>query len=154
MRNSGFTLVELLVALAVLAIVSAIAVPIYEAYADRTYRSQAQTDLLNCAQALERFNSINFTYEGAADNDADGVPDGVPGGEDGPLATQICDPLSVRENRYAIAVDAEETTFVLTATPQGSMDGDGFLQYDSTGLRAWDRDDNDAISAEEQTWED
>ena len=148
MRNSGFTLIELLVALAIFAIISAVAMPLYTAYSERTFRSQAQSDLLNCAQALERFASNNFTYVGAADSDADGVPDA----EDGPIATQICDPLSVRENRYTFALDAEQTTFVITATPQNAMDGDGILQYSNTGVRGWDRDGNDIVEADEQTW--
>jgi type IV pilus assembly protein PilE len=149
MRNSGFSLIELLVALAILAIVSAVAVPLYTQYADRTYRTQAQSDLLNCGQALERFASIAFSYENAADTDTDGVGDA----DAGPIATQICNPLSVRENRYTIAVVGDAAGFTLTATPQGEMAGDGILTYDSAGVRGWDRDGNDAISAAEQTWE-
>ena len=149
MRNSGFTLIELLVALAILAIISAIAIPLYTAYSERTFRSQAQSDLLNCAQALERFASNSFSYVGAADSDADGVPDA----EDGPIATQICDPLSVRDNRYTFALDAEPTTFVITATPQNAMEGDGILEYSNAGVRGWDRDGNDAVEADEETWE-
>jgi len=151
MRNSGFSLIELLVALAIFAIISAIALPLYTAYTDRTYRSQAQSDLLNCAQALERFASNNFTYVGAADSDADGVPDA----EDGPIATQICDPRSddPASDRYTFALDAEPNTFVITATPQNAMAGDGILQYTNAGVRGWDRNGNDAIEADEQTWD-
>ncbi len=149
MRNSGFSLIELMVALAILAIVSAIAVPLYTQYADRTFRTQAQSDLLNCAQALERFASIAFSYENAADTDADGLGDD----DSGPIAVQICDPISVRENRYAIAVDGDTTGFTLTATPQGEMADDGLMTYDSAGVRGWDRDGNDVIAATEQTWE-
>lgn len=149
MRNSGFSLIELLVALAILAIVSAIAVPLYTQYADRTYRSQAMSDLLNCGQGLERFASIAFSYENAADTDADGLGDA----DAGPIAVQICDPQSVREARYAIAVDGDDTGFTLTATPQGEMADDGLITYDSAGVRGWDRDDDDAIANDEQTWE-
>ena len=37
MRNAGFTLVELLVALAIMAVVSAIALPLYTQFSDRTF---------------------------------------------------------------------------------------------------------------------
>jgi type IV pilus assembly protein PilE len=150
MRNSGFSLIELLVALAILAIVSAIAVPIYSQFSDRTYRSQAMSDLLNCAQGLERFASINFTYENAADTDADGVGDA----DAGVIALQICDPVSVRENRYVVTVNGDDTGFNLTATPQGNLADDGIVTYSSAGVRGWDRDGNDAISTAEETWED
>lgn len=138
-----------MVALAILAIVSAIAVPLYTQYADRTYRSQAMSDLLNCGQGLERFASINFSYQNAADTDADGLGDA----DAGLIATQICDPASVRENRYAITVVGDDTGFTLTATPQGEMADDGLITYDSAGIRGWDRSGNDAIEADEQTWE-
>lgn len=150
MRNSGFSLIELLVALAILAIVSAIAVPLYTDYSEGAYRSEAQADLLVCAQAMERFASINFTYEGAADTDADGLGDA----DAGAIAATICDPDSVRAGRYAITVDADAATFSLTATPEGVMDGDGFLRTDNTGLREWDRDNSTNIGAGEDTWED
>ena len=54
-KKTGFTLIELLIALAIMAIVSAIAVPLYTSYSHRTFRNEAQADLLNCAQGLERF---------------------------------------------------------------------------------------------------
>jgi len=149
MRNSGFSLIELLVALAILAIVSAIAVPLYQAYSDRTFRSQAQSDLLNCAQSMERFASVSFSYEGAADTDADGAPDA----DNGPIATDLCNPRSVQDGRYAITVAGTPTTFILTATPQGELADDGLMTYDNAGVRGWDRDGNDAIEADEQTWE-
>lgn len=149
MRNSGFSLIELLIALVILAIVAAIALPLYSAYSDRTFRSQAQADLLNCGQALERFASINFSYEGAADTDADGAPDA----DNGPIASQICDPISFQEDRYDITVVGTPTTFTLTATPKGQMAGDGLMTYDNAGVRAWDRNGNNAIDAGEQTWE-
>lgn len=149
MRNSGFSLIELMVALAILALVSAIAVPLYTQYADRTFRTQAMSDLLNCGQGLERFASISFSYENAADTDADGIGDA----DAGPIATQICDPVSVQENRYVITVDGDATGFTLTADPQGEMSEDGLLTYNSAGVRGWDRDGNDTIAAAEQTWE-
>jgi type IV pilus assembly protein PilE len=149
MRNSGFSLIELMVALAIMALVAAIAVPLYTQYADRTYRSQAMSDLLNCGQGLERFASINFSYENSADTDADGLGDA----DAGPIAAQICDPASVREDRYVIAVDGDDTGFTLTATPQGEMAEDGLITYNSAGVRGWDRDGNDTIAAAEETWE-
>ncbi|MEE8244776.1 MAG: type IV pilin protein [Pseudomonadales bacterium] len=146
-KKTGFTLIELLIALAILAIVSAIAVPLYTTYSQRTYRNEAQGDLLNCAQGLERFASINFTYRGSADTDADGLGDA----DNGPIAAEICGTQS--QLRYAITVAATAAGFVLTADPQaGPMVTNGFITLDDGGNRAWDQDDNNAIGAGEDDW--
>lgn len=150
MRVSGFTLIELLIAVAIMAIISAVAVPMYTNYSERTYRSEAGADLFGCAQALERFASVNFTYQNSADTDADGLGDA----DAGPIASEICRPLSVRQGRYTIAVNATAATFAFTATPVGFMAGNGILTLDDAGNRGWDQnDDGDTTDDGEQTWE-
>ena len=84
-RIKGFTLIELMVAVAILALLSAIAIPVYTRYSDRTYRSEAMADLLDCAQALERRASQTFDYLGAAAGGAD----------DGAIDVAVCQPESV-----------------------------------------------------------
>lgn len=65
MRN-GFTLIELVVAMLVLAILTAIAVPSYSNYTHRAKRSDATRTMTIDAQALERCYSQGFTYVGCA----------------------------------------------------------------------------------------
>ena len=151
MRNAGFSLIELLIALAIMAIVAAVALPLYNQFTDRAFRSEAQADLLDCAQALERFASISFSYENASDTDADGIGD-----DDGPgpIASQICTPGSAAAGRYAFTVVGSATAFTLTADPQGSLADDGLMTYNSVGVRGWDQNgDDDTTDADEQTWE-
>ncbi len=102
-RQRGLTLIELLVALAIFAIISTIAVPIYTQYSIRTYVAEAQADLLRCAGGMERYASANFSYE-------DAVP-----AEDDPVSTDICTPET---DRFTITVtEMSASTFELTATP-------------------------------------
>ena len=149
----GFTLTELLVVLVILSLISSVALPLYTMYSERTYRTEAQADLLGCAQAMERFASEGFTYLGAADSDGDGIGDG----NTGPLATEICDPHSQDQGRYTFSVAAEAGGFVLTATPVdaagNAMRDDGFMTIDDAGNREWDSDDSGAIGDGEDTWE-
>jgi type IV pilus assembly protein PilE len=62
MRNKGFTIIELMVALAILGVLAAIAVPAYLGYTKRANRSDATRTMTVDAQALERCYSQNFTY--------------------------------------------------------------------------------------------
>jgi len=130
------------VALAILAIVSAVAVPIYREYSIRTQRTNAQKDLMVCAQSLERLASMTFTYAGHVG----------PGGDTGPVTANICVPTTTM---YAIAVQAADVdSFTVRATPtSGPVMDDGMLEMDANGAQRWDRsDDGDFGDADEASW--
>ena len=141
MKSRGFTLIELLVALVIFSIISAIAIPLYTQYSQRSFRTELMSDMLVCAQALERFNAINFTYVGAN-----------PGGDDTALDATLCNPNSVRQGRYAITAVTTVDTYDLTAVPAGPMDGDGNITIDEAGNRTWD-EGNDGLGAGDNDWE-
>jgi type IV pilus assembly protein PilE len=62
MKRNGFTLVELMIAVLIVGILAAIAIPSYANYVKRANRSDATRSLSATAQALERCYSQNFTY--------------------------------------------------------------------------------------------
>lgn len=140
-RARGFTLVELMIAVAILAIIAAVALPLYTQYSVRTYRTEAQADLLNCAQGMERYAAQNFDYDGAVAAFAAGT---------------ICNPRSDDQGRYniGVAVPADDQ-FILTATPVGGAVADEELMtYNQAGVRGWDLNgDGDTDDAGEDTWE-
>lgn len=111
----GFTLIELMIVVAIIGILAAIAYPSYQEYVKRAQRSQARTILLENTQFLERnFTEANKYHQNAA-------------GADLTLPFQTSPKAGEGTAVYDIALVADTTTFTLTATPVagGLMDGDG-----------------------------
>ena len=61
-ENAGFTLVELLIVLAIVGILSALALPSYSEYVRRGHRAEARAGLWHAAQWLERAATANGVY--------------------------------------------------------------------------------------------
>ncbi|MHA7816201.1 MAG: type IV pilin protein [Pseudohaliea sp.] len=146
--TAGFTLIELMIVVSIVAILAAVALPSYQGYLVRATRSDAQSALLGFAQAMERFYNRNYSFAGAA---AGGGTTGSPAADVFPSTAPVDgDPF------YNLTIEAADaTSYRLRATPiAGSRQaGDGFLELDSLGRRSWDRDDDGAIGAAESTWE-
>ncbi len=61
-RCNGFTLLDLLVAVTIMSIVGAIAIPGYTAYAERSRVTQAIAEIYEISLAIDRFNAETFAY--------------------------------------------------------------------------------------------
>lgn len=64
-KNSGFTLIELMVTVAIVAILAAVAVPSYKDYSMRGKIPQATNNLATLRVQLEQYYQDNRTYVGA-----------------------------------------------------------------------------------------
>ncbi|WDS38209.1 type IV pilin protein [Pseudoxanthomonas sp.] len=60
--KGGFTLIELMIAVAVVAILAAIAYPSYQEQVRKSRRAQAKADLVELTQMAERYRTVNNTY--------------------------------------------------------------------------------------------
>lgn len=63
-RQSGFTLIELAIVVAIVAILSAIAIPAYNEQVRKSRRGAGKAVIMETVQALERFHTVNNTYSG------------------------------------------------------------------------------------------
>lgn len=124
-KSKGFTLIELMIVVAAVAILAAIAIPSYNDAVRKSRRGQAKADMVEYAQMAERFHTINGTYVGF---------DVVPGA---PLPLQ-----SPREAgataRYTLDYGTPTaSTFTITATALGDQTNDycGNLSINQAGIK-------------------
>ena len=114
----GFSLIELMIVLAIVAILAAIAVPSYQTQVSDGRRADAVAVLTQSRQLMERYYSKNYSYAN--------VPAGT-------LPTKS--PLDGTTTYYAITVASTATTFTITATPQDTSDRCGVLTIDQAGAK-------------------
>ena len=129
-RSKGFTLIELMITVAIVAILAAIAVPAYNSSVAKSRRADAKSALMSFAQAMERHYTVNNTYAGAANAGGDtGAPAIFP--------TEA--PIDGSTKFYDLTITAADVdSFTLRAAPKGAQAGDGNLEIDNTGVKRWD----------------
>jgi type IV pilus assembly protein PilE len=120
-RQGGFTLIELMVACAVVAILAAVAYPSYLSHVRKSARAAAKAQMMDIANREQQFLLANRNYVTRSQLEASGfsLPQDVNA-----------------KYTYAIAVTSAPPTFGITFTPIGGQVEDGPLTLNSDGTKS------------------
>ncbi|MCC4587445.1 type IV pilin protein [Xanthomonas sp. NCPPB 1067] len=120
--GNGFTLIELMIVVAVVGILAAVAYPSYAEHIRKSRRAQAKADLVEYAQLAERSHTTNNTY--ANYRFANG-------------STTTQSPREGGAAQYTVTFAGNQSTFTLTAAPQGAQAKDvcGTMTLNQAGVK-------------------
>ena len=145
MRSKGFTLIELMIVIAIIGILVSVAMPNYRHYVLESQRTDAQAKMLQMIDVQERFNLNNRGYTTTLNGDPAIDGDGLDYPTDPVIISFNGNPaFSIRAaDCLASAVIYPDTPdlgrcFRLIATPMGDQVNDGGLIVDNRGRKVLD----------------
>lgn len=148
--QQGFSLTELLIAMAIMSILTMIAVPSYQEHLQKSRIAMAKADLMELAGFLERQRTVNACYNGTA---CDQTATQLIANQSSPILDMLSDDTA---QYYDVTLTAlTNSTFTLRATPDTStsQNGTGYLEVLHTGQQRWDKNnDGDTTDTGEGNW--
>lgn len=131
-RSRGFTLIELIVVVAILAILAGFAVPSYMQYVLRSHRVEARNALQEMANRLQQNYSVTRTWSKLGDGTDVVIGNALP------LKWNLSQTPASGSARYLITVvSVSDTGYQLKATAQGAQASDicGAMFLDQSGSK-------------------
>lgn len=142
-RESGFTLIELMIVVTIIGLLSMVAYPSYQDYVRRAERTAAMGFVAEMAQRQEIVFNNQRTYANSLSNLGMAMPTRLATNYNTPNIS-VVDPSAGTLGSYAIT---------LTPLTTGIMKNDGALIFRSSGERFRDMNGNGSKDASDKTWD-
>ena len=121
-KQVGFSLIELMIVVAIIAILTMIAYPTYTQYKVRVNRADMQSEMIRIAERLQNYKAVNYIFTNA-------TLSGVGGVATYPNNSPVFD----------VTLTTTAQTWLLTATPKSGtiQTGNGSVVLNNQGQKCW-----------------
>lgn len=138
--QKGFTLLEIMVVVAIVGILAAIAYPSYQEYVIRTKRGDMQTEMMRIAQEAQRYQIINRRFTGMTLNSV-GSTGSFPAGQ------------ALYTLRLNVTANGQDWELVATPNANTTQTGNGVVCLNAQGHKFWARGATACNLSASSTWQ-
>lgn len=122
-RQSGFTLIELMIVVAIVAILASIALPSYQEFVKRGHRAAAQSEMMDIANRQQQYFLANRGYADSLEKLSYRIPD------------EVTPRYALNPANMGVDNNATPPSYTITFVAQGAQVSDGNLSLSSEGVK-------------------
>jgi type IV pilus assembly protein PilE len=143
-NQRGFTLIELMIVVAIISVLAVIAYPLYKGYKEKVNRTEVKAEMMQLAAQLQKYKAIRGSY--VVGNTAIDLS-AITG-----VATVNYPNTGTTLYQISLA-NVTRNGWVLVATPQNQQSTDGTIRLNHRGEKCWTKGSSTCEPAATSNWD-